>query len=436
MVMRRSTNRRIAGPNRLRIVASLGPMRACPQCGTACETSHQYCPGCGFPIGAVAVNSEDKLVGRPLPGGCLVLDLISVGGMGRVYRAEQRALGRTVAVKVIHPHLLADENSILRFMTEARAASQLNHPNSVSVIDFGRTDDGQPYLVMEFLRGKDLARVAYEQGPLPFKRVVDVLAQALMALSEAHDLGIVHRDLKPENIILEPLRRGGDFVKVVDFGLAKLKADAQAPSVTSPGIVCGTPDYMAPEQGRGDPIDGRSDLYAMGVILFQLLTGRLPFEADSPTQVVMMHMTIPVPDPRQVAPEPSIPEPLVQVVNKALAKDAKKRYQDAIEFADALKSALSLAESVPPDQRYSLPPPSLGVLLTCPSCGHQVPSAKFCLECGTRLPPRHAPPENHNQPSVQLPLVARDDDVSWLEDRRQQLRGSVLGARLVGEQGA
>jgi serine/threonine protein kinase len=380
-------------------------------------------------------TTDDKFVGKTLPGGYHILDLISVGGMGRVYRAEQSALGRTVAVKIIHPHLLSDDNSALRFITEARAASQLNHPNSVAVFDFGRTDDGQPYLVMEFLRGKDLARVAYEEGPLGFARIVDVLRQTLAALSEAHDLGIVHRDLKPENIILEPLRRGGDFVKVVDFGLAKLRADTQAPSVTSPGIVCGTPDYMAPEQGRGDPIDGRSDLYAMGVILFQLLTGRLPFEADSPTQVVMMHMTIPVPDPRQVAPERNIPEPLVHVVNQALAKDAKKRFQDAIEFADALKSALSLAESVPPEQRYSLPPNSLGATLACPSCGHQVPSAKFCLECGTRLPQRAAP-ENHTQPSLPLPLVARDDDVSWLEERRQQLRGAVLGARLVGEQGA
>jgi serine/threonine protein kinase len=382
-------------------------------------------------------TTDDKFVGKTLPGGYHILDLISVGGMGRVYRAEQSALGRTVAVKIIHPHLLSDENSALRFITEARAASQLNHPNSIAVFDFGRTDDGQPYLVMEFLRGKDLARVAYEEGPLAFSRIVDVLRQALAALSEAHDLGIVHRDLKPENIILEPLRRGGDFVKVVDFGLAKLRADAQAPSVTSPGIVCGTPDYMAPEQGRGDPIDGRSDLYAVGVILFQLLTGRLPFEADSPTQVVMMHMTIPVPDPRQVAPERNIPEPLVQVVNKALAKDAKKRYQDAIELADALKSALALAESVPPDQRYTLPPPSLGgPLLTCPSCGHQVPLAKFCLECGTRLPSRSGLPEHPTHPSLPLPLVARDDDVAWLEDRRQQVRGMVLGARLVGEQGA
>jgi serine/threonine-protein kinase len=382
-------------------------------------------------------TTDDKFVGKTLPGGYHILDLISVGGMGRVYRAEQSALGRTVAVKIIHPHLLSDDNSALRFITEARAASQLNHPNSIAVFDFGRTDDGQPYLVMEFLRGKDLARVAYEEGPLAFSRIVDVLRQALAALSEAHELGIVHRDLKPENIILEQLRRGGDFVKVVDFGLAKLRADAQGPSVTSPGIVCGTPDYMAPEQGRGDPIDGRSDLYAVGVILFQLLTGRLPFEADSPTQVVMMHMTIPVPDPRQLAPERNIPEPLVQVVNKALSKDAKKRYQDAIEFADALKSALALAESVPPDQRFSIPPASLsGAVLTCPGCGHQVPVAKFCLECGVRLPARSAMPNNATHPALPLPLVARDDDVAWLEDRRQQVRNSVMGARLVGEQGA
>ncbi len=385
----------------------------------------------------MGTTTDDKFVGKTLPGGYHILDLISVGGMGRVYRAEQSALGRTVAVKIVHPHLLSDENSALRFITEARAASQLNHPNSIAIFDFGRTDDGQPYLVMEFLRGKDLARVAYEEGPLGFGRIVDVLRQVLAALSEAHELGIVHRDLKPENVILEPLRRGGDFVKVVDFGLAKLRADTQGPGVTSPGIVCGTPDYMAPEQGRGDPIDGRSDLYAVGVILFQLLTGRLPFEADSPTQVVMMHMTIPVPDPRQVAPERNIPDPLVQVVNKALAKDAKDRYQDAMEYADALKGALALAESVPPNQRFSGMPASFGGPgLACPGCGLQVPFAKFCLECGVRLPVRSLMPESPTHPALPLPLVARDDDISWLDERRQQSRACLSGARLVGEQGA
>jgi serine/threonine protein kinase/tetratricopeptide (TPR) repeat protein len=381
-------------------------------------------------------TSEDKLVGRTLPGGYHILDLISVGGMGRVYRAQQSALGRTVAVKIIHPHLLADENSALRFMTEARAASQLNHPNSVSVFDFGRTDDGQPYLVMEFLRGKDLARVSYEEGPLAFARIVDVLRQVLLALGEAHDLGIIHRDLKPENVILEPLRRGGDFVKVVDFGLAKLRADTQTPSVTSPGIVCGTPDYMAPEQGRGDPLDGRSDLYAVGVILFQLLTGRLPFRAENPTQVVMMHLTVPVPDPRQLAPERAIPDALVDVVMKSLAKDASRRYQDALEFADALKQALVLAESLPPPDRLSLAPPSVALgSIPCPSCGSLVPPTRFCGECGTRLPVRSMNPEA-GAPSLPLLLVARDEETAFLDEWRNRVRDRLLSVRIAGDPGA
>ncbi len=190
--------------------------------------------------------------------------------MGRVYRAEQTNLGRTVAVKIIHPHLVGEENAAARFITEARAASRLNHPNSVGIIDFGKTPDGQLYLVMEFLRGRDLARVTYEDGALPFRRIVDVLRQTLAALAEAHSESIIHRDLKPENIILEPVRSGGDFVKVVDFGLAKMRAETQQPGITSPGIVCGTPEYMSPEQARGDPLDARSDLYAVGVILYQL----------------------------------------------------------------------------------------------------------------------------------------------------------------------
>jgi serine/threonine-protein kinase len=412
-------------------------LRICPHCGSSCAVEHQYCPACGFPVGTLSTTNEDKFVGKSLPGGYHILDLISVGGMGRVYRAQQSALGRTVAVKIIHPHLLSDENSALRFMTEARAASQLNHPNSVAVFDFGRTDDGQPYLVMEFLRGKDLARVAYEEGPLPFARIVDVLRQVLAALGEAHDLGIVHRDLKPENVILEPLRRGGDFVKVVDFGLAKLRADAQqGPGVTSPGIVCGTPDYMAPEQGRGDPIDGRSDLYAVGVILFQLITGRLPFEAESPTQVVMMHLTVPVPDPRQVAPERHIPDPLVDVVMKALSKDVRKRYQDALEFADGLKQALALAESLPPE-RHSLPPLSMTAqTITCTACGLVVPLTKFCGECGARLPVRSGVPEAHTQPALPLPFVAREEDFNWLDERRRQVNRELIGVRLVAEPGA
>lgn len=413
-------------------------LRPCPQCGTACDPDHQYCPGCGFPIGSVQLDQGDKLVGQTLPGGYQVLDLISVGGMGRVYRAEQRALGRTVAVKVIHPHLLADENSIVRFMTEARAASQLNHPNSVSVIDFGKTKDGQPYLVMEFLRGKDLARVSYEQGPLPFKRIVGVLQQVLHALSEAHDLEIVHRDLKPENIILEPLRRGGDFVKVVDFGLAKLKADTTTPNVTMPGIVCGTPDYMAPEQGRGDPIDGRSDLYGVGVVLFQLLTGRLPFESENPTQVVLMHLSAPVPDPTEIAPERDIPEPLVRVVRKALEKNAEDRYQDANEFADALQAAMEAIETVQKANVSAFASLRPGGATECPSCLANVPVARFCCDCGERLPLRTERPTARalaDLPQLPLRLYARDEDMEWLQGSRSTESSQIYAYRIVGEAG-
>lgn len=413
-------------------------MRPCPQCGNPGDDDAQYCAACGFPVGSVPAETEDSFIGKTLPGGFLILDLLSVGGMGRVYRAEQRVLGRTVAVKIIHPHLLSDENSAARFLTEARAASQLNHPNSVSVIDFGRTQDGEPYLVMEFLRGKDLAYVAYEEGPLPFNRICEILRQVLTALGEAHELGIVHRDLKPENIIVERMRRGNDHVKVVDFGLAKLKASEVGPSVTSPGIVCGTPDYMAPEQGRGDPIDGRADLYAVGVVMFQLLTGRLPFESENPTQVVMMHISVPVPDARQVAPEREIPPPIIEVLNKALAKDAKDRYQDAHEFADALVAAVEAIESVPPDRGSTMPPVSLpDATILCSACGTVVPMAKFCGECGAKLPLRSIVPTAVAAPKLPLQFVGRDDDIAWLEDRRVQARkGRLIGARLVGEPGS
>src|SRR5580698_2492892 len=275
-------------------------MRSCPQCGSVCEEAHKFCPSCGFPIGKVAASPDDPLIGRTLPGGYLILELVGVGGMGRVYRAEQTTLGRTVAVKIIHPHLVGEENTAARFITESRAASRLNHPNSVGIIDFGKSTDGQLYLVMEFLRGRDLARVTYEDGALPFRRIVDVLRQTLAALAEAHSEDIIHRDLKPENIILEPVRSGGDFVKVVDFGLAKMRAESQGPGITSPGVVCGTPEYMSPEQARGDELDARTDLYAVGVILYQLLTGRLPFEAESPTQVVLKHLSDAPKDPRLV----------------------------------------------------------------------------------------------------------------------------------------
>ncbi len=370
--------------------------------------------------------------------------------MGRVYRAEQTALGRTVAVKIVHPHLLGDESAAARFITEARTASRLNHPNSVSIIDFGKSESGQLYLVMEYLRGKDLARVVYEDGLLTFVRIIDVLKQVLAALSEAHHIGIIHRDLKPENIVIEPMRSGDDFVKVVDFGLAKLLNKTDGPSITCAGVVCGTPDYMAPEQGRGDPIDGRSDLYTVGVILFQLLTGRLPFEADSPTQAVVMHLTVPPPDPRQIAPSRKIPATLAMITLSALAKDPRDRYQNAEAFSAALDVArthiLGTAErdATPLDDGY----------VTCPECGASVPrTQRFCGDCGTRLGPsmtQSEPTVPFTQvlgpswsekppppplPSLPLPLTDRDDDIAWLMGHHDDVSNHLAGARIVAEPG-
>src|SRR5262245_44307855 len=188
-------------------------MLLCAQCGNALRDTDRFCAACGAVAGTTAI-AKDPLIGRTLAGSYLISDLVGVGGMGRVYRAEQRMLGRTVAIKVVHPHLLSDEQSVARFYNEARAASRLNQPNSVSIIDFGRTDDGILYLVMEFLQGRDLARLMREDGPLPLARICELLIAVLAALGEAHALGVVHRDLKPENIIIERLRTGSDLVKV------------------------------------------------------------------------------------------------------------------------------------------------------------------------------------------------------------------------------
>ncbi len=382
-------------------------------------------------------KSDDPLVGCSLPGGHVVIELIDVGGMGRVYRAEQKMLGRTVAVKIIHPHLLGDETVEARFITEARAASQLNHPNSVGVIDFGKFE-GRLYMVMEYLRGRDLATVAHEDGPLEIGRIVDILMQALAALEEAHAIGIIHRDLKPENLVLSPLRSGGDFVKVLDFGLAKVLevARGRGKRITDPGMVCGTPEYMAPEQARGDNVDRRADLYACGVLLFELLGGELPFDGGTPRETVLMHLTKIPPDLRALAPHRDIPDQLLDVVYKALAKDPSERFQSANEFSAALKDSTTVEDTT--DRPSPLP------LQRCRECDATMPrSQKFCGECGSPLhvgsevppPPGESAPPEPQVVQLPLPLSGREDELGWLWERRETLHFALASATLAGPNG-
>jgi serine/threonine-protein kinase len=284
---------------------------------------------------------------RTIASAYRIVELTGVGGMGRVYRAEQLALGRSVAIKVIHPQLSNDDLFAERFYQEARAASALNHPNTVSVIDFGRTEDGMHYLVMEYLQGQDLSQVLLA-GPLSIARACAIGVDMLSALSEAHVNGIVHRDIKPENLFVEHLRSGRDVVKVLDFGIAKLATERSTTSTHGDELV-GTPEYMSPEQVRGEPVDGRSDLYATGVVLYELLTGKVPFLGASPQQTMRGHLELDATPPRQLRAD--IPPVLERVVLRALQKRPADRFESAADMAAALSEvveSLGLRRAVTP----------------------------------------------------------------------------------------
>jgi serine/threonine protein kinase len=275
---------------------------------------------------------KDQLTGKTLVGKYLIQSSIGSGAMGTIYKAEQTALGKTVVIKVLHKHLLADPELIQRFHREARAASRLNHPNCVQIMDFGTLEDGALYIAMEYIHGIDLATLLEREYPLDHRRLLAIMKQVMMALDEAHANGVLHRDLKPENIMIEDRRTAKDHVKVVDFGIAKL--DENNPNSTRSfqtrtGIVCGTPEYMSPEQARGQKLDARCDLYAIGVMLYHMVTDRLPFEAASPIEVVTKHISEPPVPPRMYRAD--LPEALERLILTLLEKDRENRPASAMD---------------------------------------------------------------------------------------------------------
>ncbi len=327
-------------------------MRECPECHKAIEDAARFCPHCGS---AAAGEAADPWVGQVVNGKFRVEALVGQGGMGRVYRAKHLTLDRPVVLKMLHKAYSSDPQVVQRFQREARAASRLDHPNSIAVLDFGEAEDGTLFMAMEYLGGRDLSRVVADEFPLEQDRIVSIGAQILSALAEAHTQGIVHRDLKPENVMVEPRRGERDFVKVLDFGIAKITAPgANEPKLTQAGLVCGTPEYMSPEQARGADLDARTDLYSTGVILYQMLTGELPFSSDTPVGFLTKHLSeVPVP-PRQRRPDLGISAALDAVVTRALEKDASKRFQTADEMREALLACATAA----PQPRASTTRPS------------------------------------------------------------------------------
>lgn len=273
-----------------------------------------------------------------------ILSRVAAGAMGVVYRGERVELGRPVAVKFLHPWVASQQAFRSRFETEARAMSRLSHPNCVSVIDFGL--EGAPYLVMDFVTGSTL-RELLEQGRLAPARAVGFARQLLAAMSHAHAQGIIHRDLKPENLLLSETAGLGEQLRVLDFGLAKLR---DGPAMTA-GLAVGTPSYMSPEQAGGDgEIDARTDVYAVGVLLFEMLAGRKPFVADTVAEVLVMHRDAPPPSLRKLVPEAGISRELEGVVVRAMAKLQPDRFQSAEEFAAALAAVPEASLTVAPSR--------------------------------------------------------------------------------------
>ena len=321
-------------------------MGACPACAKESPEGSRFCPFCGLKLPEPARDRGDPLIGRVIDGKYAVVDRIGSGAMGNIYKAEHKALAKVVALKVLHRHLVREESHIKRFHREARAASRLSHPNCITVLDFGQTNDGFFYIAMEYLPGRDLNRILFEEGPLAPERAVHIATQVLDALDEAHSNGVIHRDLKPENIMIEKLRSDPDFVKVLDFGIAKIQdfsgQNRDSSFKTATGMVFGTPEYMSPEQIRGEELDGRSDLYSLGVVLYQVLSGVLPFQGESVLEVATAHLSqqpVPLRERRR-----DLPPALCAVVERLMAKRREDRYENAMAVKAALVQALAATQ--------------------------------------------------------------------------------------------
>ncbi|HEY0715444.1 MAG TPA: protein kinase, partial [Polyangia bacterium] len=314
----------------------------------------------GSLTGPVSANdAPSKLVGKMLAGRYQIKRLIGEGGMGRVYEAEHMEIGRRVAVKVLHPAYSRTPEVVERFRREARAASKVGHPNIVDVTDSGTTDDGSFFFVMEFIEGAELGLVIFKQGPMTFARALHIAAQMCDALESAHQAGIIHRDLKPENVLLITREGHPDFVKVLDFGIAK-NADVEETAkngrrLTRPGVAMGTPEYMAPEQAAGKPADPRSDIYAVGSIMYEMLSGNPPYDGDNVMEV--LHKKANQPPPALKEARPDLPIEVVELVERAMARNPTARPQSMAALAADLRAlAAQLGAETPPPQ-VALPQP-------------------------------------------------------------------------------
>jgi eukaryotic-like serine/threonine-protein kinase len=368
----------------------------CPHCAAEIEEAARFCGACGRPITSTAIVERsgaqknppsaaatvrmapeqsapvapvrpapsgpaaarapirppvqplENLIGRTLNHRYLVEDKIGEGGFGAVFRGKQIATGREVALKILHPHNIADQTIVARFRREAEACSRLRDPHTVTTYDFDETPDGILYLAMELLRGQSLHQIQKAQGPMGVPRVLKILDQVAASLTEAHANGIVHRDMKPENVFIET-REGDDHVKVLDFGIAKMVGEERSvPALTAVGQTLGTLEFMSPEQLRGQKLDGRSDLYALGMMAYEMLTGSLPFaSAKTPIEIINFHMRQEPPAPSTLNEKAGIPPLIDAIIVKMVAKDREKRFADAPALREEIARTRRALDSSP-----------------------------------------------------------------------------------------
>lgn len=322
-------------------MASATASKMCLACSKEFQGDMNTCPVDGTSL--IALNKQDSFLGKTLADRYHLTEIIGKGGMGVVYLARHEMMDRLVALKMLQAELTQDEMSVKRFQQEAKAASHLNHPHLITLHDFGILPTGQPFLVMEYLQGVSLLDVLRSEGPLEPKRAVKIFSEVADGLYHAHKVGILHRDLKPSNIILINNQGDRDFVKIVDFGLAKLMpwSGKESQHLTKTGEVFGSPIYMSPEQCMGKQLWPTSDIYSLGITLFEALTGKPPFRGANSIQTASKHMTEAPPRLVDIRPDLPLPEGLEKVVQKCLNKNPDDRFQDMAEFKDALQAALN-----------------------------------------------------------------------------------------------
>ena len=333
----------------------------CSACGQRFSSSKaRFCPFDGEPLAPASgpARDVDPLVGTVVESRYEVQDVLGEGGMGTVYRVRHTKLGRGFALKALRRDIASDKELCARFIQEARAAASVAHPNVVQITDFGTLPSGQPYFVMELLEGVPLSWLIRNGGSVPAARAVRIVRQVAEALGSAHAAGIVHRDLKPDNIQVGGATSGSDAVKVLDFGLAKVAGQSR---LTRQGMIFGTPHYMSPEQASGEPVDHRADIYALGVVMYEMFTGRVPFEADSYMGVLTKHMYMEPAKPSEVLGSARELGALEDVTLRCLAKKPQNRYQSMRELLEALDDIVQLSDAgdidVRPSQVEPTPPP-------------------------------------------------------------------------------